>query len=255
MKRKNKMVPGFDEIIFENRNKEYGAYDLRKHYNSTECYSILGGIAIFTSLVIGLAFAVENDGSANIDQRMVVVKIDPINPRLLKVEEPEMPVMKPVMNAMLAPEVITDTSRDATTMISTEVLIRTVQNRNVGDTNIVITDPTAIAPLDPEPAISVEEMPTFPGGNEALLKLISETIKYPAEAANNGIQGRVTLRFVVSADGSVKNVEVIRGVHPSIDQEAVRIVSTLPKWKPGKQNGQPVPVWFFVPVTFRLKYN
>lgn len=255
MKRKNKLVPGFDEIIFENRNKEYGAYDLRKRYNSTECYSILGGIAIFTSLVIGLTFAIENDGVANVDPGIIIVKIDPIDPRLLKPEEPAMPVMKPVQNDMLPPVIISDTSIDATTMVATAGLINTVQNRNVGDTNFVITDQPTYVPVEPEPVISVEEMPTFPGGDEALLKLIAETIKYPEEAVNNGIQGRVTLRFVVAADGSVKKVEVIRSVYPLLDQEAVRVVSNLPKWKPGKQNGQPVPVWFFVPVTFRLKYN
>ena len=255
MKRKNKLVPGFDEIIFENRNQEYGAYDLRKRYNSTECYSILGGIAIFTILVLGFTFAIQKDGNASADHRMIVVKIDPVDPRLLKPVEQEKPLLKPVQNDLLPPEVIKDTSINATTMVATDGLINSVQNRNVADTNTIFTDQPNVVPIEQEPVVWVEEMPSFPGGDEALLKLIAESIKYPEEAASNGIQGRVTLRFVVAVDGSVSKVEVIRGAHPSLDQEAVRVVSNLPKWKPGKQNGQPVPVWFFVPVNFRLKYN
>jgi TonB family protein len=165
--------------------------------------------------------------------------------------------MKPIQNDMLPPEVINDTALNASTMVATDGLINTFQNRNIGDTSSVslTIDQTTFVPSEPEPQVYVEEMPTFPGGNEALLKLIAESIKYPDEASNNGIQGRVTIRFVVASDGSVKNVEVMRGVHPSLDGEAVRVVSNLPKWNPGKQNGRPVPVWFFVPVNFKLKYN
>jgi hypothetical protein len=84
--------------------------------------------------------------------------------------------MKPLQNDLLPPEAKTDTSREATTMISTEALISTVQNRNVGDTNNVITDKPTIIPTEPEPVFYVEEMPAFPGGGEALLKLISESV-------------------------------------------------------------------------------
>ena len=116
-------------------------------------------------------------------------------------------------------------------------------------------DPVIIVKEEPEPKIFVEEMPVFPGGDMALMKFIYDNIKYPAEAADNNVEGRVVLKFVVSADGSVTRIQVLKGVHPVLDREAERVVSMFPKWKPGRQNGEPVPVWFTVPVTFTLKKN
>jgi len=99
----------------------------------------------------------------------------------------------------------------------------------------------------------VEQMPVFPGGDEALMKYINDNIRYPVMAIENGVQGRVTVQFVVTKDGSVGNVTVLRGVDRNLDEEAVRVCKTLPKFIPGKQNGQPVNVWFTLPVTFRLE--
>jgi periplasmic protein TonB len=256
MKRKNEKVPGFDEIIFENRNKEYGAYDLRKRYDSTECFSILGGIVLFTALVLGLTLAIENEGIATVEKRFVIAKFDPVDPELNKIkqEEPPKPVIANNQIRYRAHEVVNDTSI-TTTLMAVDAIIDSVKNRSVNDTLIIIYNPDPVINAEPEPVISVEEMPVFPGGDEALLKFIANAIKYPESAINNGIQGRVTVRFVVSSDGSVKRVDVIRGIDPLLDEEAIRVVSTLPKWKPGKQNGNAVPVWFFVPVNFKLKFN
>lgn len=99
----------------------------------------------------------------------------------------------------------------------------------------------------------VEQMPEFPGGQAALMKYINDNIRYPVMAIENGVQGRVTVQFVVTKDGSVGNVTVVRGVDRNLDEEAVRVCKTLPKFIPGKQNGQPVNVWFTLPVTFRLE--
>jgi len=257
MKRKNEKVPGFDEIIFENRNKEYGAYDLRKHYNSTECFSILGGVFLFTLLLIIITFTIEDPADASDGPRGVIIKLDPVVPDInkLKPEDPPKPVISQAQTRLVEPVVVDDTAEITTTIMITDDLIDSVRNRNVSDTVTVFNDPNPVIPAEPEPRNFVEEMPTFPGGSEALLRLISVSIKYPQEAVDNGIQGRVTLRFVVSSDGSVKRVEILRGVHPVLDKEAIRVVSALPKWKPGKQNGKAVPVWFSVPVNFKLKYN
>lgn len=99
----------------------------------------------------------------------------------------------------------------------------------------------------------VEKMPQFPGGDAALLKYISTQIKYPVIAQENGIQGRVVVSFVVNRDGSVVDAEVVRGVDPSLDKEALRVIGTLPKWAPGEQRGKPVRVKYTVPVQFRLQ--
>lgn len=99
----------------------------------------------------------------------------------------------------------------------------------------------------------VEVMPEYPGGQGELLKYLAKGIKYPVIAQENGIQGRVTASFIVEKDGSIRNVEVIRGVDPSLDAEAIRILSDMPNWTPGKQRGQDVAVKYTVPVTFRLQ--
>lgn len=99
----------------------------------------------------------------------------------------------------------------------------------------------------------VETMPEFPGGQGELLKYLAKSIKYPVIAQENGIQGRVTCSFVVNRDGSIVDAEVIRGVDPSLDKEALRVINSMPKWSPGKQRGKPVRVKYTVPVTFRLQ--
>ena len=98
----------------------------------------------------------------------------------------------------------------------------------------------------------VEVMPQYPGGQIAMLKYIMENIKYPKQIMEEGIQGRVTVRFIVEKDGSISNVKPVLSVHPLLDKEAVRVVKSMPKWSPGKQNGKPVRVQFNVPVMFKL---
>jgi len=99
----------------------------------------------------------------------------------------------------------------------------------------------------------VEQMPSFPGGPSALMQYLSSNIKYPVVAEENGVQGRVVCTFVVERDGSITDVRVIKSVDPSLDKEAVRVVKSMPKWIPGKQNGSAVRVKYTVPVTFRLQ--
>ncbi len=100
--------------------------------------------------------------------------------------------------------------------------------------------------------IVVENMPVFPGGDAALFKFIYENIKYPPEAKEQGIQGKVILRFMISSDGAVEDITVVRGVDPLLDAEAIRVMSILPKWTPGTQGGKPVNVWYSVPIAFSL---
>lgn len=99
----------------------------------------------------------------------------------------------------------------------------------------------------------VEQMPSFPGGPAALLQYLNNNIRYPKVAEANGIQGRVTVQFVVEKDGSISGVRTMKSVEPSLDREAERLVKSMPKWNPGKQNGSAVRVYYFVPVVFRLQ--
>ena len=99
----------------------------------------------------------------------------------------------------------------------------------------------------------VEVMPQYPGGQIAMLKYIMENIKYPKQAMKEGIQGRVTVSFIVEKDGRVSNVRLLRSVQSALDKEAIRVVKSMPKWTPGKHNGKPVRVRFNLPVMFKLK--
>lgn len=99
----------------------------------------------------------------------------------------------------------------------------------------------------------VEVMPVFPGGQDAMLKFIATHTIYPSEAIEKNIQGKVYVRFIVKSDGSVRNIAVIRGVHASLDAEAVRVVQSMPNWIPAQQNGKPVNVQFTLPINFSLK--
>jgi TonB family protein len=104
-----------------------------------------------------------------------------------------------------------------------------------------------------EPYVVVEEMPKFPGGEEALLAYLYKNTNYPAYAKTMNISGQVILRFIVTESGSVEQISVLKGVHPSLDEEAVRVASTLSGFEPGRQKGKAVPVWYMVPITFTLK--
>jgi len=126
------------------------------------------------------------------------------------------------------------------------------------DTRIDIAPMVSSMEAEEEPEESqvfyiVEEMPEFPGGELALRTFIAKEIKYPVTAQESGIQGKVYVNFVVNTDGMVSDARVIRSVHPSLDEEAIRVVNSLPKWKPGKQRGKPVRVSFSVPISFVLQ--
>ncbi|GAB4448837.1 MAG: energy transducer TonB [Bacteroidales bacterium] len=98
----------------------------------------------------------------------------------------------------------------------------------------------------------IEEKPEFPGGEAAMFQWIAKTVKYPEIAKENGVQGKVFIQFVIGKDGKVTNVQVIRGVDPSLDKEAIRVIQNMPAWKPGKQRGKPVKVSFQLPINFKL---
>jgi len=123
-------------------------------------------------------------------------------------------------------------------------------------TEVVIQAPVQIEEEEEEDNVVfviVENKPEFPGGDAALMKFISESIKYPVIAQENGIQGRVICQFVVNKDGSIVDINVVRSVDPSLDKEAVRVIKSMPKWKPGKQRGKAVRVKFTLPIVFRLQ--
>jgi protein TonB len=124
--------------------------------------------------------------------------------------------------------------------------------KNTAKTHAVPEQKTTL-PYQEEPFVVVEEMPMFPGGDSTLLAFLSQHTKYPESAKINKIQGKVIVRFCVTSEGGVDRISVLRGVSPELDAEAARVVGSLPVFKPGKQGGKPVPVWYMVPINFALE--
>lgn len=166
-------------------------------------------------------------------------------------EQPEQ-VTPPPPEAPSIPETLTIVDDDAkveeTNIASTEDVGQKVEIKYV---------PTSVEEPEPEEQTIfevVEQMPEFPNGGQAgLMQYLAKNIKYPPIAQENGTQGRVSCQFVVNKDGSIVDVKVLRGVDPYLDKEAIRVISAMPKWKPGMQRGKPVRVKYTVPVMFRLQ--
>jgi protein TonB len=122
--------------------------------------------------------------------------------------------------------------------------------KDIADLKQVVTQ----APVEEEKVFDmVEQMPTFPGGQAELLSFIGKNLKYPTIAQENGTQGRVICQFIVGKDGTVRDVQVVKSLDPYCDKEAIRVIRSMPRWIPGKQNGKPVTVKYTVPITFRLQ--
>ncbi len=255
MKRNKEKVPEFDEIIFENRNKIYGAYDLRKRYKSAASISILGGIAFSVILLITLSFKTEEGTALAGPTNVLIILAKPVDQTVVPPPVPKPPseLIRSINN--LPPKVVTD-SMETTPFISiTDLINATIKDGNVTD-SVVYTEPvTPEIPAEDKVFVGVEEKPEYPGGNPALFKYISENLIYPPDAQKNNIQGRVILKFVVNRNGSVDRIEIIRSIDSLLDNEAIRVVKTLPKFRPGKQGGVPVPVWFSLPVLFKIENN
>jgi protein TonB len=258
MAKENK-APAFDDIVFEQRNKEYGAYSLRKKYKPTVILAMLIGILILGTLVIApylSAKAAENTRQKA--ERTVEIKMEAMDAPAEQVAPPPPPPPPPadvVQQAKYIPPVVVDSVKpeEEEQFITADEAEDIVQNTEVVDVPVEVKEEVQEEDAEEIPFVVVEEMPNFPGGDAALLKYIGENTVYPEVAKENNIQGRVIVRFCVTAKGGVSQVSVLKGVDTELDAEAIRVVTTLPPFRPGKQGGKPVPVWYMVPITFTLK--
>lgn len=263
------------DLVFEGRNQAYGAYRLRKSTSKRNLWSLL--IVLIAAVVIFSAIAIKNVIQANqkvaITTEVELSKIE--TKKQAKVEkkapvkiEPPKPVEKVKSSIKFTAPVIKkdEDVKPEEEMKNQDELQKT--KTTIGAFNVVGNDEVGGEVLkakeeiaQPEPPKEeenkvfevVEENPSFPGGQAALMQWLNANIKYPVIAAENGIEGRVIVQFVVSKTGSISDVRVVRGVDPSLDKEAVRVVSNMPNWTPGRQNGTTVNVRFTLPVTFRLQ--
>ena len=263
------------DLVFEGRNQSYGAYRLRKSTGKRNIWSIL--IVLIAAVVIFSAIAIKNVIQAN--QRVAVttaVELSSIQtkkePKVekkapVKIEQPKQVEKVKSSIKFTAPVIKKDEEvKPEEEMKNQDDLQKT--KTTIGAFNVIGNDEIDGEVLkakeeiaQPEPPKEeenkvfdvVEEQPSFPGGQGALMQWLRDNIKYPVIAAENGVEGRVIVQFVVSKTGSISDVRVARGVDPSLDKEAIRVVSSMPKWTPGKQNGTTVNVRYTLPVTFKLQ--
>ncbi|MGY2133783.1 energy transducer TonB [Hymenobacter sp. HD11105] len=264
----------FDDIIFEGRNKAYGAFVLRRLYNKHLTRALLIGVAIFSIFV-----------SFPIIARMFEEKVEVVDTKNLKVNElmeappldkappppppppppaapppppPKLSTIKftpPVVkkdNEVVKEEKIPDQDELKDKVVATETVKGNTDNIDLsgleGEGNAAVAEV-----VDTKVYTYVEQMPQFPGGNDAIVGAIQKAIKYPALALRNQVEGKVFVNFTVNPQGEVTDVKITKGIGAGCDEETIRAVKTLPRFAPGKQNGRAVSVSFTVPVTFAIK--
>jgi protein TonB len=255
------------DIVFNGRNKGYGAYDLRKENGRNTAKALLIGVLLFVFII---SFnTILNLIEGFIPKAAVKVKItnvvltpppvdikkpppppppEPPKPKVDQVKFPP-PVVKPDVEVKEKPPTIE------------ELKVADPGQKNLkGDKNadVTIDEPVGnsdakVTEDDPNKIFtSVEKVPEFPGGIDAFYKYLQKTIHYPAVARENNTQGRVIISFVCEKDGSLTDVSVARGIGDGCDEEAMRVIKASPHWRPGIQNGRPVRVRYSVPIAFTL---
>ena len=173
-----------------------------------------------------------------------------LNEEMIPITLPEKKTVPPPPAAVTKAEIIEIVEDDAD--IEEDIMASTEDNVewvDLDDFDVIEVEPE---PEEEEIFMVVEDQPEFPGGTAALLEYLRKNIKYPAICRENNIQGRVLVTFIVNKDGAIVETEVVKSVNPSLDKEALRVISQMPNWKPGSQRGKPVRVKYTVPVNFRL---
>ncbi len=256
------------ELVFEGRNKDYGAFDLRQNSPSRHNKALLIVIvAVVVCLTLPALIEAVIPRQAQKEVMTEVTALSQLPPpevkseAIKKVNAAPPPPLKSSIK-FTAPVIKKDSevreedeikTQEEVTNAKVAISVADVKG-NDEENGADIADVKEMAQDTPTdtPFQIVEQMPHFPGGIEEMMKFIKKNVKYPPQAAENGVEGKVFLRFVVLPSGEIGNVEVLRSLDPTCDQEAVRVIKAMPRWIPGKQNGTAVAVYFNLPITFRL---
>ncbi|ETD16510.1 MULTISPECIES: energy transducer TonB [Prevotellaceae] len=265
------------ELVFQGRNQAYGAYKLRKGTSKRNLIAII--VVLIVAILAFAGMAIKNivdenarkvaatqvseisalnqpKKKAKVEQKKIQVEPEKVVERVKSSVKFTAPVIK--KDSEVKPE---DELKTQDQLMSTKTAIGSfnVQGNDEANGEILKAKEVIAQPEPPKHEEEnkvfevVEQMPQFPGGPAALMEYLRSNTHYPVVAAENGVQGRVSISFVVEKDGSITDVQVARPVDPSLDKEAARVVKSMPKWQPGKQNGSFVRVRYIVPVTFKLQ--
>jgi len=246
-----------DEIVFEKRNKDYGAYFLRKAYNKyvTRALSISVLALLLATIIPFLIFKQARSINIDVDngakfENMNVPKDEEAPPP----PPPPPPAEIEQKVKFTAPVVTTDTTEETAMLNQDDLNQQSTNITPITEEEIVVDENQNQVIEQQAPVLTIVElMPAFDGGEEAMYKWLGDNIKYPQVAKETGITGTVIVTFVVERDGSITNVVLLKGIGGGCDEEALRVVKNMPRWKVGKQNGIPVRVQFNLPIRFTLE--
>ncbi|WP_229369855.1 energy transducer TonB [Fibrivirga algicola] len=264
-------MANFDDILFANRNQAYGAFALRQAYRHTLGRALVLGTLVFVGALQlpALYNWVKPDKQEYMRELVledVKLEVPPEEKVIVPPKQEIAPVVATVKN--LVPDVVADAPEDNSVATIEELQTATsgpTTQEGTGDVEMILapeaaTGPTAIEQAietppakDDAPFLAVEQMPEFPGGQAALLNYLQRTLRYPAAASSANISGRVVVGFIVNADGSLADFQLMKGLGFGTDEEALRVLKAMPKWKPGRQSGRPVRVRFNLPIWFTLE--
>jgi len=252
----------FDDLLFEKRNKEYGAYQLRRKYNAVMVAGLLLGVLLVSSAVI-IPFIVRpssdrvlSGGGSYVQVSME--KFEPPVDQIVVPPAPRPPESKTIQELVkyVPPVVVDSVPPSELTMLTTDQVNNSVSENQIEVTGTGSGDDLQLGEgggTSDEPFFIVEVMPTFKGGDlNRFRDWVQRRTNYPQIAIDNKIQGKVYLTFVIEPDGSVTNVTVVKSVDPIIDVEAIKAIEASPKWSPGLQRGSPVRVRYSMWLNFTI---
>lgn len=261
-----------DELLFEHRNKTYGAFALRQSYQKTIRRATVLGVSLFTIALITPTiyanFKPKEERHVEVNFDDFKVETPPPQKEEIITPPPQKEEIKtPPTTKFFEPEILPDDQvpNDEPPPTQDQLANAPAGHETVEgnpDAVIEIVEPTEgegkkeVITIEKEPEEAImfaEQQPEFPGGTSEMNKFLSKHIKYPNPAQRAGIAGRVFMTFVVAADGTISRVEVMKGLGFGCDEEALRVIKLMPAWKPGKQSGRAVPVKFTIPVYFQLE--
>ena len=259
------------DLIFQDRNRAYGAYQMRAESRKRHTWAMVA-VVLIAGIGCSIPALVRLAAPEQVEEKIVEVavlsqleeaevkqeefkKVDPITPppALKSSIKFTAPVIKKDEEVTEEDEIKSQTELTESKVTISIADVKgndELNGKDIAELKEVIVKTTE---SENKPYTMVEQMPQFPGGNEALLTHIAKSLRYPTVSAEQGVQGKVILRFVVTALGTVEDVEVLRSLDPHCDKEAVRVIAGLPKWIPGRQNGHNVPVYYTVPIIFKLQ--
>ena len=250
-----------DDLVFEGRNKSYGAYFLRKKYGRHLMLALLLGLGVY---VLGFAMpyiiaALRPAKDAVEVKKITVTELSappPIDKNTPPPPPPDLPPPPPKTVKFTPPVIKPDEEVKEEDVPPPIEELKEIDPGPTTDANVEYdfsaVQQTVVEEAKPQIFTYVEQMPEFPGGQTELMKFLNKNLRYPPAARENGIEGRVVVQFVVDETGNISDLQVLRDIGGGCAEEAVRVVKQMPNWKPGKQNGNPVKVYYKLPVTFKL---